>query len=154
MYPSLPKLTSAGWVTPPPILPPNSNNPDRLACSKVNCSSKLATNSISTITFVLATTYWKSMEHWAELAVRHTHFRFMLDYYRKNRTSTHQTPHFLWCGTTTMPNLSSINMNLTLYLHWNHIWRQHGKRCQKLICPTRTIMNLNWPSLPQHNHQS
>jgi hypothetical protein len=35
-YPSLPKLTSTGWVTPPPFLPPESNDPERLARREAN----------------------------------------------------------------------------------------------------------------------
>ena len=34
--PSLPKLTSPGWVTPPPILPPGSNDSERLARREAN----------------------------------------------------------------------------------------------------------------------
>jgi hypothetical protein len=35
-FPSLPKLVSPGWVTPPPILPPGSNDSERLARREAN----------------------------------------------------------------------------------------------------------------------
>jgi hypothetical protein len=93
-YPPLPKLISSGWVTPPPLLPPDSNDPERLALREVNHHSyQQSGNKLTWYHYVLFGYYlFDSVEDFErawnnESNNQLARFRIMWDSFHKNRMS-------------------------------------------------------------------
>jgi hypothetical protein len=101
-YPPLPQLNSAGWVTPPPLLPPGLNDPERLARREVNHHSyHISGNQLTWYHYVLFGYYlfdrvedfekaWLDGQH-----EMHARFRIMWDCYHNNHMNKTQSSPLL-----------------------------------------------------------
>jgi len=97
-YPPLPKLHSTGWVTPPPLLPPGLNDPERLARREVNHHSyHQSGNQLTWYHYVLFGYYlFDRVEDFEKAWLdgqddMHARFRIIWDCYHNNRMNQTQS---------------------------------------------------------------